>query len=61
MIAKKVVLLLFVMCLGVCDPVECNRMNFLPMPVELTCGKENITISDPCKLFFHVKIDEKNN
>lgn len=40
---------------------DCTRMNYLPMPADLTCGKENETLSDPCKLFFHVKIESKNN
>jgi hypothetical protein len=36
-------------------------MNFLPMPNNLTCGNQNVTIKDPCKIFFHVKIAETNN
>jgi hypothetical protein len=62
MITKWTVLcLIFLYFLGTCEEPKCNRMNFLPMPVDLVCGEENVTVSDPCKIFYHVKIDEKNN
>ena len=59
MMVKQFVLLLLVIALAYGN--NCERMNFLPMPDELTCGEENITISDPCKILYHVKIDEKGN
>jgi hypothetical protein len=42
-------------------PSDCIRMNFLPMPNEITCGKESAIFNDPCKIFYHVQIEEKSN
>ena len=54
--------MLLVLSLATCsDPDDCTRMNVLPMANTITCGKENITISDPCKIFFHAKVQEGGN
>ena len=36
-------------------------MNYVPMPVDLKCGTETLPLSDPCRIFFSVKIEEKEN
>lgn len=36
-------------------------MEFLPMPEEISCGEANFTLANPCKLFFHIKTEEKGN
>lgn len=44
--------------LALCPTLQaggCIRMNFLPMPNEISCGKDNLTLNDPCKIFYHVK------
>lgn len=62
MIAKKIVFLLLVATLAVSNNIGngngnvCERMNFLPMPDELTCGDKNAILNDPCKILYHVKI-----
>jgi hypothetical protein len=40
---------------------KCDRMNFLPMPVDLKCGNGKLEVADPCKILFHVKIDRAKN
>lgn len=35
---------------------KCKKLNFLPMPREISCGEDNVTLADPCKLLFHVKL-----
>lgn len=35
-------------------------MNFLPMPTNLNCGLENVTLADPCKILYHIQIEEHN-
>lgn len=58
----KLILVLLVLSLATCDePSNCTRMNFLPMPNGIKCGNENVTISDPCKIFFHAKVQESGN
>lgn len=58
----KQILVLLVLFLATCnDPSDCSRMNFLPMPNSIKCGNDNIPISDPCKIFFHAKVQESGN
>lgn len=40
---------------------DCKKMNFLPMPREITCGKNNVTLNNPCKILYHVKLKQENN
>lgn len=39
-----------------CATDKCKKLNFLPMPREISCGEDNVTLVDPCKLLFHVKL-----
>jgi hypothetical protein len=47
--------------LALCPTLQagaCIRMNFLPMPNEINCGKDSLALNDPCKIFYHVKAEE---
>lgn len=58
---KSLVYLIFLFSIVNANEADCVRMNYLPMPNELSCGKEVFNIEDPCKIFFHVKIEEKSH
>ena len=55
------VAMLLVFTLAQNQPAECKRMNFMPFPESIRCGKENVTLADPCRLLFHVKAEEEPN
>lgn len=61
-VIKTIVLILVLLQIASCEEqVSCRRLNYLPMPKHIKCGKENVTLDDPCKLLFHVKVDETGN
>lgn len=39
----------------VADKPDCERLNYLPMPMQLTCGTITTHIEDPCSLLYLVK------
>jgi hypothetical protein len=60
---ERWIILLFILVshIGCQEKNKCDRMNFLPMPVELKCGVDKLELADPCKILFHVKLDRINN
>lgn len=59
---KLVALLLLAALFSPAQAIDkCKKLNFVPMPREITCGNDNATLDDPCKLLFHVKLKYGTN
>jgi hypothetical protein len=59
MFKSLIVLAILLVLFPALEAGNCLRMNFLPMPNTINCGKDNLALDDPCKIFYHVKAEEK--
>jgi len=58
---KVIIFLALLLTLVLSEDFSCKRLNFLPMPTSLECGKDNLPLDDPCKLIFHIKTEDNKN